>query len=198
MIRRRGAIMATIQEHLSSAELEARYKAAGDAISKSHFHALWLLSSGYAIGEVAELLSFSTRWIRLLIHRYNEGGPEALGDRRAGNGASPKILTPAALAALKERIRTPPDDGGLWSGPKIARWLAQFHGLVSVHDQRGWDALIAIDYSLQQPRPRHPEAADEAEREALKKSLRRRAPTSKASARTPKSSSGRWMNIASA
>ena len=52
--------------------------------------------SGYAIGEVAALLSFSTRWIRLLIHRDNEGGPEALGYRRAGNGASPKILTPAS------------------------------------------------------------------------------------------------------
>ena len=28
--------------------------------------------------------------------------------------------------------------------PKIARWLAGFHGLKAVHDQRGWDALIAI------------------------------------------------------
>jgi transposase len=196
MIRRRGAVMATIEEHLSGVELEARYKTAADPIAKSHFHALWLLSSGYAIGEVAELLSFSTRWIRLLIHRYNEGGPAALGDRRAGNGASPKILTPAALAALKARIRTPPDDGGLWSGPKIARWLARFHGLEAVHDQRGWDALVAIDYSLQQPRPRHPETADEEEREALKKSSRRRPPTSRANTRMPKSSSGRWTNIA--
>jgi len=30
------------------------------------------------------LLSFSTRWMRVLINRYNDGGPEALGDRRAG------------------------------------------------------------------------------------------------------------------
>ena len=196
MIRLWGAIMATIEDHLSSAELEARYKAAADPVAKSHFHALWLLSSGYGIAQVAELLSFSTRWIRLLINRYNQDGPEALGDRRAGNGAAPKILTPAALAALKERVKTPPDDGGLWSGPKIARWLARFHGLASVHDQRGWDALIAIDYSLQQPRPRHPQAADEEDRAALKKSLRRRRPRSGVSAWTPKSNSGRWTNIA--
>jgi len=44
----------------------------------------WLLSLGRAIGEVAKLLSFSTRWMRVLINRYNDGGPEALGDRRAG------------------------------------------------------------------------------------------------------------------
>jgi transposase len=188
--------MTTIKEHLSSVELEARCKTAADPIAKSHFHALWLLCLGYEIGEVAEILSFSKRWIRRLINRYNEGGPEALGDRRAGNGAAPKILTPAALAALKERIRTPPDDGGLWSGPKIARWLARFHGLPSVHDQRGWDALIAIGHSLQQPRPRHPEAASEEDREALKKSLTRRPPRSGGSIRTPKSNSGRWMNIA--
>ncbi|MBV8439264.1 MAG: helix-turn-helix domain-containing protein [Hyphomicrobiales bacterium] len=182
--------MATIKEHLSSDELEARYKRAADPIAKSHFHAVWLLSLGRTIGEVAKLLSFSTRWVGLLIKRYNEGGPEALGDRRTGNGAAPRILT--------ERIRTPPDDGGLWSGPKVARWLACLHGLKSVHDQRGWDALIAIDYSIQRPRPRHPEAADEADRAALKKSLRRRPPKSRASIPTPKSNSGRWTNIASA
>lgn len=186
--------MATIKEHLSGVELEARYKAASDPIAKSHFHALWLLSSGYAVAEVAELLSFSTRWIGLLINRYNQGGAEALGDRRAGNGARPKILTPEALEALQERIRTPPDDGGLWSGPKIAGWLARFHGFKSVHDQRGWEALIAIGYSLQQPRPRHPEAASEEDRAALKKSLRPRRTMSRASIRTPKSNSGRWTN----
>src|SRR5271165_4597351 len=93
--------MATIKGHLSKAELEARYKTAADPVAKSHFHALWLLSSGYGIAQVAELLSFSTRWIRLLVNRHNQNGPEALGDRRAGNGAAPKILTPAALAALK-------------------------------------------------------------------------------------------------
>ena len=64
--------------------------------------------------------------------------------RLTNNGTEPTILTAAALEALKERLKTPPDDGGQWTGPKIARWLAQFHRLKSVHDQRGWDALIAI------------------------------------------------------
>ena len=59
---------------LSSSELEARYEGAADPIGKSHFHALWLLSSGYEVEEVAELLSFSPRWVRALDKRYNEGG----------------------------------------------------------------------------------------------------------------------------
>jgi hypothetical protein len=116
--------MTAIKEHASGIELEARYKTATDPVAKSHFHALWLLSSGYEIGEVAAVLSFSTRWIRLLIHRYNEGGPEALGDRRAGNGAAPKIL-PAALAALKKRIRTPLTTAACGAGRRSrAGWSA--------------------------------------------------------------------------
>ena len=169
MIRLGGWIMTAIKSHLSTAELEGRYETAADPISKSHFHGLWLLSKGLEIEEVAELLSFSTRWVYELVRRYNEGGPDCLGDQRVNNGAEARILTAAALAALKERIKTPPDDGGLWTGPKVARWLAKFHGLKSVHDQRGWDALVGMEYSIQKPRPRHPEAATEKDRAKLKK-----------------------------
>jgi transposase len=174
MIRRRGTIMTAIRLHVSAAELEHRYKTASEPIAKSHFHALWLLTRGYSIDQVAGLLSFSTRWVRILIKRYNEGGPERLGDQRAHNGTEAKILTPEALVALQERLKSPPDDGGQWSGPKIARWLAEFHGLESVHGQRGWDALVAIGWSIQQPRPRHPHAASEQDRVRLKKTAARR------------------------
>ena len=158
--------MTAIASHLSAAELEARYKAAADPVAKSHFHAVWLLSLDYTAEEVAGLLSFSVRWVRQLVKRYNEQGPDSLGDRRLSNGAAPAILTPEALSSLKERLKTPPDDGGLWTGPKVALWLAGFHGLKCVHDQRGWDALVAIEYSIQKPRPRHPRAAGEEDRAA--------------------------------
>jgi transposase len=166
--------MTALTLHLSAAELEARYETAADPVSKSHFHAVWLLSLGHKASEVAVLLSFSARWVRLLRKRYNEQGPDSLGDRRQNNGSVPAILTPEALSSLKERLKTPPDDGGLWTGPKVARWLASFHSLKTVHDQRGWDALVAIKYSIQKPRPRHPNAAGEEGREALKKTARRR------------------------
>src|SRR5271157_1924373 len=166
--------MTALTSHLSAGELESRYETAADPVSKSHFHAIWLLSSGHTITEVAAMLSFSARWVRLLRKRYNGHGADSLGDRRQGNGAAPAILTPEALSSLKQRLKTPPDDGGLWTGPKAARWLARFHSLKSVHAQRGWDALIAIEYSIQKPRPRHPDAAGEEDREALKKTARRR------------------------
>ena len=190
--------MTNIACHLSVEELEARYEAARETIAKSHFHAMWLLAPGHSAVQVAKLLSFSTRWVKALVKRYNEGGPEQLGDRRAHNGAEPTILTPQALAGLKHRIKTPPDDGGLWTGPKVARWLAKFHAVKSVHDQRGFDALVAIGWSIQQPRPRHPDAAGEAERAALKKNSRTRSKRSEQRIRTPKLKSGRATSIASA
>ena len=96
--------MAAIELHLSAAELEGRYETAADPISKSHFHALWLLSEGLEMGEVAELLSFSTRWVYQLVKRYNEGGPDCLGDQRVNNGRSRRaLLTHRAL----------PSDGGV-------------------------------------------------------------------------------------
>jgi transposase len=199
MIRQRGStIMATIKPHLSIKELEARYEAAADPTAKSHFHALWLVASGYTVSEVAKLLSFSTRWVNILVKRYNEGGPERLGDQRANNGAEPTILTAAALAALQERITSPPDDGGLWTGPKIALWLARFHDVTSVHDQRGWDVLVAIGYSIQQPRPRHPEAATEEERADFKKNSRKPLPRSVDNIRARKLRSGPRTSTGSA
>jgi transposase len=118
-------------------------------------------------------VSFSTRWVWQLIRRYNAGGPEQLGDQRCQNGTVPSILTPAALAALQQRLNTPPDDGGVWTAPKVAQFLAAFHKLGQVHDQRGWEALIALGYTVQKPRPRHPQAASRQDRSALKKSWRK-------------------------
>jgi transposase len=189
--------MTSIAPHLSLAELEQRYRAATAAIEKSHFHAIWLLAQGYEVAEVADLLAFSTRWVELLAQRYNEGGPSRLGDQRSKNGTEPTILTAEALAGLKERLARAPDDGGVWTAPKIAQWLARFHGRKHVHDQRGWEALIALEYTLQQPRPRHPAAAGAAARTALKKSSLRPYARSKAAIPRRRSRSGRRTSIAS-
>jgi transposase len=122
-------VVTVIAAHLNSKDLEASYEAAVDPVAKRHFHALWLLSLGYEVDEVAELVSLSSRWVWRLIRRYNEGGPEQLGDRRSHNGTAPSILAPEALAALQERLRTPPEDGGVWTAPKVAQFLASFHTL---------------------------------------------------------------------
>ena len=140
-----------------------------DVTEARHFQAIRLLAQGRTVLEVSEVLAFVPRWVTQLAARYNASGPEALGDRRRRNGRPASLLTPDLLAALAGRLKKPPDDGGVWSGPKVAAWMARHLGRAAVHPQRGWDALQRLDWSLQSPRPRHPRAAAAEERAALKK-----------------------------
>jgi transposase len=151
--------MARIVGHLPVEELEARYRAARDATEARHYQAIWLLAQGRTVLEVAEVLALVPRWVTQLAARYNASGPSALGDQRRRNGRAASLLTEDVLAALAERLKQPPEDGGLWSGPKVAGWMARHLGLAKVHPQRGWEALKRIGWSVQAPRPRHARAA---------------------------------------
>ena len=190
--------MARIVEHLPVAELEARYRAARDATEARHYQAIWLLAQGRTFLEVAEVLAFVPRWVEQLAARYNAFGPEALGDQRRRNGRAATLLTEAVLSALAERLKRPPEDGGLWSGPKVAAWIARHLGLAAVHPQRGWEALQRLEWSVQAPRPRHPRSATPEQREALKKSWTRRSRRPRPNTPTGRSRSGPRTSTASA
>jgi transposase len=166
--------VARIVEHVSVEDLEARYRAARDVTEARHAQAIWLLAQGRTVLEVAAVLTFAPRWVTKLAARYNACGPEALGDGRRRNGKAASLLTEEVLAALAERVKAPPEDGGLWSGPKVALWMAAHLGLAKVHAQRGWEALQRIGWSIQAPRPRHPRTAAPEQRETLKKTWTRR------------------------
>jgi hypothetical protein len=132
-----GAIMATIVGHLSIAQLEQRVRAARDAVEAKHFQAIRLLAQGRTFVEVADILAFVPRWVEELAQRYNRHGPAALGNQRRNNGRAASVLTAQVLAAVAERIKLPPDDGGLWTGPKVAAWMTRFLGREKVHAQLG-------------------------------------------------------------
>lgn len=190
--------MATIKDHLSLAELDGLLRSASDVTAIKHIQAIRLLAKGHTFAETADILAFVPRWVEELAQRYNALGPQTLGDGRRKNGRKPTLLTAVVLEALSERIKTPPEDGGLWSGPKVALWLARTLGRDHVHPQRGWDALKKIGWSVQVPRPRNPQAGTVEEREAFKKSSKTPSPKRRAPTRTSRSKSGRRTSIASA
>jgi hypothetical protein len=113
--------MTGIKRHLATVELQHRCGTASEPITRSRRQALWLLLRGHGIDQVANPLTFSACWARVRIERCIEGGPDRLADQRANNGTEPTILTPQAICALKARPRSPPDDGGQWKGPEVAR-----------------------------------------------------------------------------
>src|SRR3954447_22652187 len=194
----RRRTMAHVADHLSVSALEQQYRSCTDVTAARHLQTIWLLAKGHASAEVAATVSFARRWVERLLARYNAHGPQALGDLRRRNGTSPSVLRPDLLDKLKARVREPPPDGGLWTSPKVAAWMAGELGLAAVLPQRGWEALKAINWSVQKPRPRHPGSATPEEREAFKKSWSRRSLRREPSTRTRRSTSGPRTNTASA
>src|SRR3954452_23715217 len=70
--------------HLSPAELGQRYRAARSPVERSHLQIVWLLSRGRSEREVARVTGYGRRWVGEVARRYDEGGPDGLGDRRGG------------------------------------------------------------------------------------------------------------------
>jgi transposase len=183
--------------HLSAAELHAGWRGSKDATLARHYQVIWLLAEGRSCAEVAKLTGFVRRWVEELLVRYNRFGPSSLGDRRRGNGAKPRILTPGILAMLRERVKAPPDDGGVWTAKKVAAVIAAALGVPRVAEQRGWEALRAIGWTIQRPRPQHVRVATPEEQATFKKSSRRPSPKRRSAIRARRSRSSPLTSTAS-
>lgn len=138
-------------------------------MARSQFQMVWLLTQGRTLAEVAAATGYSTRWVRTVAARYSTAGPDGLGDRRHANAGAAPLLDEAGRMALTAALAEPPSDGGLWTGPKVAAWIAARTGRERVPPQRGWSYLKRLGHSLQVPRPRHVQGADQAARAAFQK-----------------------------
>ena len=80
--------MAHVAGHLSVAELQAGYRASGDATLARHYQVIWLLAQGRSVAETAVLTSFARRWVERLLERYNAFGPSAWATGAAATARS--------------------------------------------------------------------------------------------------------------
>jgi transposase len=159
-------------EESESSRLEGLYRKASDPVLRTHLLMVWRISLGDSIREVAEMVGYSEKWVREIARRYESEGVEGLGDRRHGNpGAKERaLLDEERQADLREALlEESPPGGGMWSGPKVARWIEETTGMEKVHAQRGWEYLRKVGMSPQVPRPSNAQGADSEEREAFKK-----------------------------
>src|SRR5215208_2108446 len=163
-----------LESHLSSEELEYRYRKAHDPVLRSHYQIIWLISEGKTTRQVMEVTGYSRGWIQKLARRYNRCGPEALGDRRHQNpGARERaLLDSAQQRELAEALKKPPPDGGMWNSRKVGEWIERRSGkALSRKKQSGWEYMKRLGQSPKVPRPHHARA-NEHEQEAFKKSSR--------------------------
>jgi transposase len=156
--------------HRTVDQIRAKYRACRHPIERTRWHALWLLArtdEPRTPAQVAALVGLSDVTVRAVLHRWNAAGPGGVADGRQGNGSPPK-LTPRRRDALYAALQRRPPDGGLWSGPKVARYVADRWG-VEVCPETGWRWLRELGFTLQVPRPSHPWSADRPTRRAWKK-----------------------------
>jgi transposase len=160
----------SIQAYLALDELETRYRRANDPVARSHWQIMWLLAQGLASSHVAVVTGYTVNWIRTMARRYNQQGPVGLADRRHRNPGAVGLLSRAQRTALTAALEQPPPDGGIWTGPKAAAWMAVTLGR-RVHPQRGWEVLRRLGWTSKVPRPHHAKA-DPTAQAAFKKTSR--------------------------
>ncbi|MEO1134928.1 MAG: winged helix-turn-helix domain-containing protein [Cyanobacteria bacterium J06639_1] len=146
-----------LESHFSSEQLKARYRACTDPVESRRWHLLWLVCEQSSLTDAAAVVGFNYDYARDIVRAYNQNGAEGLRNRRKDRcpGLSRALLTPEQCAQLRQRLQSPPEDGGIWSGPKVAEHMAVLTGREHVWPQRGWDYLKRLGFSCQRPRPRH-------------------------------------------
>jgi len=156
--------------HRTVNQIRAAYRACRHPVEKVRWHAIWLLArtdEPRTPAQVAALVGLSDVTVRAVLHRWNASGPPGRADGRKGNGSEPKLTArqrDALYAALQDR----PPDGGLWTGPKVVRYVRDRWG-VTAGPVTGWRWLRALGFTPQVPRPSRPGAADRPTRRAWEK-----------------------------
>jgi transposase len=154
-----------VLRHRTPRQAWAKYRACRDPVEKTHWHLIWLLlraDEPRTPAQAAAVVGVSVITARAVLHRWNDRGPVGLADGRANNRGRP-ALTDARRAELFAALKRRPPDGGLWTGPKVARYVRGRWG-VRVAPQTGWRWLKDLGFTLQVPRPSHPRAASPAAR----------------------------------
>jgi transposase len=155
--------------HLSTAELERRYRKTRDGTLRGWWQILWLLARGHTAKDIAQSTGYSRYWIGQLAKRYNEQGPKGMTDRRRTDSRrAPSLLSGPQQDELRQALRGPAPEGQHGSGRVVAEWMAARLGR-PVRYQVGWTYLIRLGGRPRLPRPRHVHA-DPAAQEAFKKS----------------------------
>jgi len=142
------------QKSLSRADIAVRSTSASTAIERQRWQVIGLLADGAPLAEIEARTGYRPRTIRQIAQRYRACGPASLVDgRQRSLGAAP-ILPENQQRDLCQALQEPAPDGGVWTGPKVARWIAARIGK-RVHRQRGWEYLRRLSRTVV------PEGADE-------------------------------------
>lgn len=132
---------ANLENYLSSEQLKEHYRQTKDKVESRRWHLLWLVSEKWKIKEAATVVGYNYDYAKEIVKAYNCLGEEAIKNKpRVRKKKSGKaLLNEEQLKELAESLKHPPLDQGIWTGPKVAHWIAEKIGKEKVWPQRGWD-----------------------------------------------------------
>lgn len=151
----------------SADELKAHYRACTCAVERRRTQVIWWLTEGKSRQEVMQLTAYANVSLIKIIKRYNALGLAGLKDRRHENPGAPTLLSDSEMLLLAQNIRKDYALGKVWNGRKVLSWVKEELGK-EIHEQRAYEALTAVNFSLQAPRARHAKA-DPLAQEGFKK-----------------------------
>jgi transposase len=109
-------------------------------VERQRWQVIGLLADGAALDQILAVTGYRARTIRQIAQRYRECGPAGLVDGRQWSKGAAPILSEGQQRELREALQKPAPDGGVWTGPKVARWIAA-RTEKRVRRQRGWEYL---------------------------------------------------------
>ena len=163
---------AYLKKHHSSEEIKKKYLKSKDLVESRRWHLLWKVSLGWTIKNGAIAVGFNYDYAKEIVNKYNNSGEKAVKNARKSpkkqRGGKKPLLTKQQLEKLGQELESlPSSERGIWTGPKVARWIEKETGASKVWNQRGWEYLKKCSYSWQSPRPQHSKG-DKLEQEIFK------------------------------
>lgn len=165
---------ACLATHLNLNELKLKYLMSQDPVESRRWHLLWKVGLGWTIKNSAVAVGLNYQYAQRIVKKYNQLGELGVKNNRKQavkhRRGKKALLNDQQLHLLAKKLQERPEDGGIWTGPKVARWIEQEIPREKVSNQRGWDYLKKCGYSWQKPRPKH-KKGDQKEQEEFKEKL---------------------------
>jgi transposase len=157
-----------VNPHLTREQLLRRWRATSESVERCHLQMIWLALDQHSAAEIARVTGIDRSWVFKIIQRYNAEGPDALGDKRKEARRGNRKLSTTDEAALEKALNWEPEDGGIWTAPKVVAWLRRCRGK-QISEATAKRTLHRLGFSRQVPRPRHTGADAKAQSSFKKK-----------------------------
>jgi transposase len=121
----RAPLKLTVQP-AQKAELEKRFKAAGDVRQRQRLQAVLLATTGqHGYRDIAQIVGCATSTFALWLNQYLAGGIEGLLRRESPPGVTSPIGQPKVQKQFEEGLKA-----GRWrTAAQVAAWLQEEHGI---------------------------------------------------------------------